>query len=235
MLHNLSVLSTIVKRGIQLTTKKEPLNAERVIRAAVDLADEIGMEAFTIRKLAGALDVGPMSIYHYVATKDEIVDGMVEFVFSQIALPSADVDWRTAIRARCISARAVLNRHPWAAPLMETRMNPGPANLGHHDAVLGCLRGGGLSIQLTAHAYAVLDAFVYGFAFEEATLPTDDDGGMTEATEQIIDVEQFASVFPHLAELATEHVFQPGYSFGDSFEFGLDLIIDGVARAAAED
>jgi hypothetical protein len=135
------------------------------------------------------------------------------------------------MRRRCISAREVLNQHKWAAPLMDSRMSPGPANLSHHDAVIGCMRKGGLSIQMTAHAYAILDSFVYGFAFEEAVLPSGGGEGITEVAEQI--AAHFPSgEYPHLAELTFGHVLQPGYDFGDSFEFGLDLIIEGLERAA---
>lgn len=211
--------------------KRTTLDRERVLATAIELADEIGIEALTIRKLADRLGVGAMTIYHHVPSKDAIIDGMVEIVFDEIERPPHDVDWKQAMRHRCISARSVLNRHPWAAPLMESRTSPGPAVLGHHDAVIGCLRRGGLSIQMTAHAYAVLDSFVYGFAFEEATLPAGGGEGIAEVAEQI--AAHFPSdTYPHLAELTFEHVLQPGYDFGDSFEFGLDLLLDGLDSAA---
>ncbi len=212
-------------------TQRSTLSERRVLEAAVELADEIGIEALTIRKLADKLDVGAMTIYHYVASKEEIVDGMVEIVFAEIELPPADMDWKLAIRKRCVSARMVLNRHPWAAPLMESRLSPGPANLGHHDAVIGCLRRGGLPIEMAAHAYAILDAFVYGFAFEEANLPGTSGEQFVQVAEQM--ATQFPSEeYPHLAELTLEHVLKPGYDFGDSFEFGLDLIIGGIASSS---
>lgn len=211
--------------------KRSTLNRKKVLAAAVELADEIGIEALTIRNLADRLGVGAMTIYHHVPSKEEIIDGMVEVVFAEIEKPPADLDWKAAMRRRCISARQVLNRHPWAAPLMESRMSPGPANLGHHDAVIGCLRDGGLSIQMTAHAYAVLDAFVYGFAFEEATLPASGGEGFAEIAGQM--AAHFPTdEYPNLAELTFQHVLRPGYDFGESFEFGLDLIIDGLDRAA---
>lgn len=211
--------------------RRPTLNRAKVIAAAIELADEIGVEALTIRKLADKLDVGAMTIYHHVPSKEEIIDGMVEVVFAAIEKPPSDVDWKTAMRQRCISARQVLNRHKWAAPLMESRMSPGPANLSHHDAVVGCLRNGGLSIQMAAHAYAILDSFVYGFAFEEATLPAIGAEAFSEVADQMA-ASSWADEYPHLAELTFEHVLQPGYSFGDSFEFGLDLILDGLDRAA---
>lgn len=210
------------------------LDREKVLEAAVGLADEIGLESLTIRKLAERLGVGAMTIYHYVSSKEEIVDGMVEIVFAEMEKPPSGLDWKTAIRRRCISARAVLNRHPWAAPVLESRPAPGPANLSHHDAVIGCLRDGGLSLQLTAHAYAILDSFIYGFAFEEATLPASGGEGFAEIAEEI--AAHFPTdAYPHLAELTFDHVLQPGYDFGDSFEYGLDLIIDGLDRASREE
>ena len=210
---------------------RSTLNRARVLHAAIELADEIGIEALTIRRLADRLGVGAMTIYHHVPSKEEIIDGMVELVFAEIEKPPAHLSWKEAMRQRCISARKVLNRHPWAAPLMESRTSPGPANLSHHDAVIGCLRNGGLSIQMAAHAYAILDSFVYGFAFEEATLPAGGGEGFAEVAEQMAGLFP-SDQYPHLAELTFEHVLKPGYEFGDSFEFGLDVIIDGLDRAA---
>jgi len=211
--------------------KNTRLSRERVLDSALELADEIGIQDLTIRRLADKLGVGAMTIYHHVPSKDDIIDGMVEIVFTEIEMPPTDTDWKTAMRQRCISARKVLNRHPWAAPLLESRTAPGPASLEHHEAVLASLRGGGLTLQLAAHAYAILDSFVYGFAFEEATLPVDDAEGFTDVAREI--AAHFpAETYPHLAELTFDHVLQPGYNFGDSFEFGLDLILDGLDRAA---
>lgn len=212
-------------------TPRSTLSRSRVLEAAIEFADHNGMEAFTIRKLAAALGVGPMTIYHYVPSKEEIIDGMVDIVFSEIDLPPIDQDWKRAIRKRCISARQVLNRHPWASPFMESRTSPGAAMLGHHEAVLGCFRRGGLSLQMTAHAYAILDSYVYGFALEEASLPAGGGEGMAEAAEDVARAFN-ADEYPYLLELTVEHVLQPGYNFGASFEFGLDLIIDGIDEAS---
>lgn len=211
-------------------TDRPTLSRERVLDGAVELTDEIGIEAFTIRRLAAALDVKPMTIYHYVPSKEQIIDGMVDVVFDQIGLPATDVDWRTSIRARCVSARSVLQRHRWAPPLMESRRTPGPATLRHHDAVLACLRGGGLSLELTAHAYAVIDSYLYGFALQEANLPGGGGGEIVELAGSII-TDALAD-YPALGEFTTEWVMRPGYHFGESFEFGLDLILDGLDRSA---
>lgn len=209
------------------TTNKQQLTAERVLAGAMELADEIGIEAFTIRKLAAALDTKPMSIYHHVPSKEAILDGMVDRVFAEIARPPADLDWKPAIRRRCKSAREVLALHRWATPLMESRTNPGPETLAHHDAVLGCLRRGGLSLEMTAHAYALLDAYVYGFALQEASLPATGGADIAELAESIVEPVP-EGTYPHLMEFTSEHVLQPGYDFRAEFDFGLDLILDAL-------
>jgi AcrR family transcriptional regulator len=202
-----------------------------VLSGALTLADEIGIDDFTIRRLADVLDVKPMTIYHHVPSKEAIIDGMVDVVFSEIGLPDAALGWKAAVRGRCASARVVLARHRWAAPYMESRTSPGAATLAHHDAVLGCLRSG-MSIEMTAHAYAMLDAFVYGFALQEATLPATAGEEMAQLATEMF--EHFpVDKYRHLAEFTTQHVMQPGYDFADEFDFGLDLILDGLERAAA--
>ena len=214
-----------------MTTPVRPaLTRDRILDGALALADDVGMERFTIRRLAERLDTKPMSIYHHVPSKDEIVDGMVERVFDEIALPPKDLEWREAIRLRCLSARDVLGRHRWAPPPMESRPSPGPAMLRHHDAMLSALRRGGLSWELTAHGYAVIDSFVYGFALEEANLPG---GGGSEMMDLAGGLADALAGYPTLAAFTTDWVLRPGYSFAASFGFGLDLIIDGLARASA--
>jgi AcrR family transcriptional regulator len=211
--------------------KRQRLSAERVLDAAVALADEIGIADLTIRRLADALDVKPMTIYHHIPNKEAIIDGMVDRVFGEIDLPPTDIDWRDAMRIRSRSMRNALASHPWAAPLMESRTNPGMTTLLHHDAVLGCLRGGGLSLELTGHAYALIDAFLYGFAMQEATMPATGGEEMAEVAETIAE-QMPTDLLPHLAEYTIERVLQPGYEFADEFDFGLNLILDGLAAAA---
>ncbi|MFH5821186.1 TetR/AcrR family transcriptional regulator [Georgenia sp. AZ-5] len=208
---------------------RAPLTRERVLGRAVAIADEKGLGALTMRSLAQELGVKPMSLYHYVANKDAILDGIVDMVFAEMELPSAGGDWRAELARRAASARTVLRRHPWAIALMESRSTPGPATLRHHDAVLGTLRGAGFSLPMTAHAYALLDAYVYGFALQEAALPFDRDTA-PEVTEAI--AAQFSpEEYPHLVELTVGHALQPGYDFGDEFEFGLGVILDALAAA----
>jgi AcrR family transcriptional regulator len=210
---------------------REPLNRDRVLRAAVALADQDGMPALSMRKLGEAVGVEAMSLYNHVASKSDLLDGMIDIVFSEIDLPPAGVGWRAAMRQRAISARQVLRRHRWAIGLMESRTSPGPATLHHHNAVLGCLRQAGFSIELTAHAYSLLDSYIYGFALQEAGLPFGTGEEAAQVAQEI--AEQFASgEYPYLTEMATAHVVQPGYAYADEFETGLDLILDALQAAA---
>jgi AcrR family transcriptional regulator len=209
--------------------QRPPLSRVRVLKGAIAIAGQSGIGSLTIRSLAQSLGVKPMSVYHYVANKDEILDGIVDLVFSQITLPSITGDWRTELQQWANSARRVLTRNSWAIALLESRTTPGPATLRHHDQIIGVLRNGGFSVKMTAHAYALLDSYVYGFALQEAALPFEGPETVAGVAEPIM--EMFAAGdYPHLVELATEHVLQPGYDFGDEFEFGLDVILDGLTR-----
>jgi AcrR family transcriptional regulator len=210
--------------------KRETLSRERVLRGAVAIADAAGLGSLTMRSLAQELGVKPMALYYHVANKDEILDGIVDLVFSEIELPSADGDWRSEIVRRANSARRVLRRHPWAIGLMESRKTPGPATLRHHDATIGTLRAAGFSVEMTAHAYALLDSYIYGFALQEASLPFESADDVADVAGPML--QQFpADAYPHFVELATEYVMQPGYDFGNEFEFGLDLILDALSRS----
>jgi AcrR family transcriptional regulator len=209
-----------------------PLTRERVLATAVALADRGGIGSLSMRKLAQELGVEAMSLYHHVANKDDILDGLVDVVFSEIDLPSGEEGWRAAMRRRAISAREALRRHPWATGLMESRPTPGAANLRHHDAVLGVLRGAGFSVELAAHAYSLLDSYIYGFALQEASLPFHTPEEAAEVAQAIM-AEFPASEYPHLTEIAVDHVLQPGYDYGNEYLFGLDLILDGLERALA--
>ncbi len=208
--------------------KRSPLSRELILRGAVAVADAAGIGALTMRSLASELGVKPMSLYHYVAGKDEILNGIVDLVFGEIDLPVPGGDWTSQLRQRAVSARRALRRHPWAIGLMESRANPGPATLRHHDATLATLRAAGFSVAMTAHAYALLDSYTYGFALQEAALPFNPET-VTEAAETIR--EQIGGDYPHLAEMATEHILQPGYDFGNEFEIGLSVILDALTRS----
>jgi hypothetical protein len=170
-----------------------------------------------------------MSLYNHVANKHDILDGMVDLVFSEIALPSDQVNWKTAMRQRALSAHEALLRHPWATSLMQSRSTPGPATLRHHDAVIGCLRAAGFTVEMAAHAFSVIDGYIYGFALQQINLPSHTS---TEAVALAEDIfrQLPADEYPHLAEMLIEHGMKPGYAYADEFEFGLELILDGVER-----
>ena len=210
---------------------RTPLSRGRVLSAALSFADESGIGSLTMRRLGEALGVEAMSLYNHVANKDELLDGMVDLVFSEIELPSSGTDWRVAMRERAISARKALSRHRWAIALMSSRTSPGPATLRHHDAVIASLRGAGFSVEMAAHAFSALDSYIYGFALQEATLPFGDTEEETAQVAEMISGQFRPDEYPHLTEFTVEHVLRPGYDYGDEFEFGLDLILDGLDKA----
>jgi AcrR family transcriptional regulator len=196
------------------------------------IADRDGIESLSMRKLGQELGVEAMSLYNHVRNKVDMLDGMIDVVFGEIVLPASGKDWRTAMRERAVSARQILLRHPWAIGLMESRATPGPATLRHHDAVLGSLRTAGFSVDMAAHAYSILDGYIYGFTLTELTLPFSGSEGSTGVAEVAANImDGFRSgEYPHLAEMAVDRAMKPGYSYGDEFEYGLDLILDGIAR-----
>jgi len=206
-----------------------PLSRERVLRAALVLADRDGIESLTMRKIGQELGVEAMSLYNHVANKDDILDGIVDLVFGEIAVPSNQVDWKTAMRQRAISARDVLLRHPWATSLMQSRTKPGPATLRHHDSVIGRLREAGFTVDMAAHAFSVMDGYIYGFALQQMNLPYHTSEESAEVAENILR-QLPAEEYPHLAEMIIEHALKLGYDYAEEFEFGLDLILDGLEK-----
>ena len=200
-----------------------------MLQAALVLAARDGIESLTMRKLADELGVGAMSLYYYVPNKEQLLDGMVDVVFSEIEPPSTDVDWKTAMRNRALSTRAALRRHPWAIGLMEGRTNHGLASLRIHDAVLGCLRAAGFSLEMTVHAYSVQDAYIYGFVLQETDMSSETpEDFAAEARRQMRDYA--LAEFPHLVEVVGGYVARAGYDYDTEFVFGLDLILDGLDR-----
>jgi AcrR family transcriptional regulator len=213
------------------TEPRAPLSKERVLRAAVTLADRRGIESLSMRKLADELGVAAMSLYYYVPNKERLLDGMVDIVFSEIEPPSTDDDWKTAMRKRAISTREALGRHPWAVGEMEGRTDHGPANLRLHDAVLGCLRAAGFSIEMTVRAYSVQDAYIYGFALQERDMSSETaDDFAAEAQRQMHAYADVLADYPHLVEVVGGYVAKAGYDYATEFLFGLDLILDGLER-----
>ena len=212
-----------------------PLSRERVLKTAVALADSEGIEAVTMRRLAQKLRAGAMSLYYHVPNKDALLDGMVDLVFGEIELPPTDMDWKAALRRRAISTRQALRRHPWAIGRMEATKAPGPSDLRLHDAVLGCLLKAGFTAEIAVQAYSVQDAYIYGFALQERTLPV---GGREEfarvtkkrvrqVESQIADVSR---LYPNLAEVVGGYVATHGYNAEEAFEVGLGVILDGLER-----
>ena len=212
------------------TGTRTPLSRERVLRAAVALADRDGLESLTMRKLADELGAGAMSLYHYVPGKEQLLAGMIDIVFSEIELPTSNEDGRTAMRRRAHSTRAALNRHRWAVGRMEGTQ-AGLANARVHDAVLGCLRRAGFSIEMTIQAMSVQDAYIYGFALQEKDIPFETAEESTEvAARQGWDDEALAKEFPNLAEVVAGHVAKAGYDFTEAFDYGLELILDALEQ-----
>lgn len=205
------------------------LSREQVLAAAVRYADREGLAPLSMRRLGEELGVEAMSLYTYVAGKSALLDGMVDTVFAEIELPGPRTGWRNAVRRRTVSAREVLRSHPWATPLMNSRSAPGPHTLRHLDVVLGYFRRGGFTVAQTAHAISAVDAYLYGFALTDVSLPFDTPDETAELAAQILGGMP-ADEFPYLRELTTEHVLQPGYDYGAEFELGLDLVLDGLAR-----
>ena len=208
---------------------RAPLSRDRVLQAAMALADAGGIDSLSMRKLGQELGVEAMSLYNHVVNKDDVLDGIVDLVFSEIDVPSDGVDWRTAMRRRGISVRAVLVRHPWATSLMQSRTKPGPATLRHNDSVIGALRRSGFTIDMAAHAFSLMDGYIYGFALQQVNLPSRTSDESAELARNIL--EQLpADKYPHLAEMITDYALRPGYDYAKEFEFGLDLILDGLER-----
>jgi AcrR family transcriptional regulator len=211
--------------------KRVPLNRERVLHAAIALADQGGFELLTMRRLANALGIEAMSLYNHVASKEDLLDGMVDLVFAEIQPPSTDSDWKTAMRQRAISTREALGRHRWAIGLMEGRTNHGPANMSLHNAVLGCLRGAGFSMEMTVHAYSMQDAYIYGFALQERDMPSESaDDFAAEAQRQMHEYQALLGDYPHAAEVVGGHIAKVGYDYSTEFLFGLDLILESLDR-----
>ncbi|MFL5798221.1 MAG: TetR/AcrR family transcriptional regulator C-terminal domain-containing protein [Actinomycetota bacterium] len=212
------------------------LSRDRVLRAAVVLADQTGIEGLSMRHLAQELGVVPMALYKHVASKEDLLDGMVDIVFSEIDFPSRGADWRTAMRERATSTREALLRHRWANGLMESRTRPGPANLRYHNSVMACLREAGFSFDMAVHAYSALDSYTYGFALQEKTLPFETPEESAQVAEMMLDQlpPLLAEEYPYLVEVVAE-LGKSGYDYAKEFEFALDLILDGIERLPRQD
>jgi AcrR family transcriptional regulator len=212
----------------QPNTQRTPLSRARVLQAAVALADEAGLEAFSMRGLAQGLGVVPMALYKHVANKDALLDGMVDMVFGEIELPPEDLDWRSAMRRRAMSTREALKRHSWAIGMMESR-HPGPSNLRNHNAVMGCMREAGFSFEMAVHAYSTQDAYIYGFALQERDLAFETPKSAGEAAQMRAETVGALGDYPYLVEVVTK-LPESGYDSAEEFAWGLDLILDGLEQ-----
>ena len=209
------------------TRPRIPLSRERVLSAALHVADTGGIESLSIRHIANELGTKPMALYNHIANKDDILDGIVDLVFNEIAVPSEHIYWKTAMRLRAHSARDALVRHPWASILMQSRTSPGPSTLQHQNDVIGCLRTAGFTIHQAAHAFSVIDSYIYGFTQQQQNLTYTTPEQATAVAENILH-HLPADKYPHLVAMIIEHALQPDYDYAAEFDFGLDLILDGL-------
>ncbi|MFC7546877.1 TetR/AcrR family transcriptional regulator [Plantactinospora sp. GCM10030261] len=219
------------------TLRRTPLNRDRILRAAVSLADEAGIESLSMRNLAHALGVVPMALYKHVANKDELLDGMIDVIVGEIEPPVPDADWKSAVRRRVLSARQVLRHHPWAPLAIESRTTATPAVLAYLDSIVGTLRAGGFSVDLAHHVMHAMGSRILGFSQElfDASRRAGRSGAGAPVPPTDLPPE-VAARFPHLAEVATAAAHDDGSIVGQGcddqfeFEFALDLLLDGIER-----
>ena len=208
-------------------TKRPPLTRDRVLDAAIDLADAEGLGAVSMRRLGQALGVEAMSLYKHVADKDAILDGMAGRISARFEPPVLDDDWRGSLRRSLIGAHAVLLEHPWASALLESRLDPGPERLAYLDAVLAVLRGAGFSMPLIAQAFMALDAHLYGFTLQIQSFPFDAETGPDVAAAMVEHLPP--DRYPNLIDMGRMVAAGPKAMPVD-YEFGLDLLLDGLER-----
>jgi AcrR family transcriptional regulator len=210
---------------------REPLSPARIIDAAVQVADDRGLGGVSMRTVGAQLGVEAMSLYHHVANKQALLDGLSSWVFDRMGVPPVGEPWRDAMSVHARSMRSVLVRHPWALTLMNSQRAPALGELAQYDAVLGILRGAGFGTRLAAHAVSVIDAYVYGFALTERNLPVEPGADVTDLAR---DIAPPADLFPHLAELVEFMMAADGYVYADEFEYGLEVVLDGIERRLRE-
>jgi AcrR family transcriptional regulator len=216
-----------VARRSDASATRIPLSRERVLHAAIILADEGGIDSLSMRKLAEELGVKAMSLYNHVANKDDVLDGIVDAAWGEIVVTTGEADWKTEIREIAISAHETLLRHPWASGLW-MRQKPGPARLRYGDSLLGCLRNAGFSKDLTYHAYHIIESYIMGYTFQVLSVRAVD-------TQQFADIAasflrgEFSAEYPHFTEHALQHM-DPDRDDVSAYELGLDLILDGLEK-----
>jgi AcrR family transcriptional regulator len=208
------------------------LSKDRIVEAAAAVADRGGIAAVSMRSVAAELDVEAMSLYHHVANKSALLDALADWAFEQIEAPEVDASWRSAMAGRARSARSVLVQHPWALGMIEARPRPGTPLLRHFDRIYGCLLNSGFSAALATHLFSALDAYIYGFALTESTLPFAPAEGAEKSFAE--DIAPSPEEYPHLTRALGELMGDEAYSFADEFDVGLDLILDGFERRLAQ-
>jgi AcrR family transcriptional regulator len=210
--------------------ERQPLNRERVLQAGLQLADEAGLESLSMRRLGQVLGVEAMSLYNHVASKEDLLDGLADIAIEEIEMPSEALDWKEAMRRRAISVRDMLVRHPWASSVIESRTKPSPARSRYPEQVVAILRRAGFSPVMALHAFFILDSYIYGFVVQEENMPSGTPEQLAEMAGSILSALP-AREYPYLHEIVVDHVMKAGFSYGDEFAFGLDLILDGLERA----
>jgi AcrR family transcriptional regulator len=225
-------MKNVAKKSEMKSVKRVPLKKEQIIIAAVEIADQAGLEGLSMRKLGHVFGVEAMAIYHHFSNKEALIDSMVDSVHAEITVPEATEDWKVALHKRAVSAVIAVSRHHWAAPLMESRQNPGAASMQLIDATVQCLRGAGFSIGMVAHALSVLDAYTFGFA--QQLRPTETIEQSAQMGREIMEHFPFDR-YPHVGELVSEHVAHVGYRTLDEFAIGLEMILEGITRLQATD
>ena len=208
--------------------RPEGLTRDRIVAAALDLADAGGFQALSMRTLADQLDTAPMSLYRHVANKEDLLDAMIDVVFAEAEVPSGQKDWKSEMRERAMSTRAALSRHGWANGLMETRTRPGPANSRYHNAFMGCLREAGFPFREAVHAYNAVQSYTYGFCLQEMQLEFETPEEATDLAAETLG--DHAEEYPYIAEVAAEFAKSGGYDYDEEFEIALDLILDAIEK-----
>jgi AcrR family transcriptional regulator len=206
---------------------RTPLSRERVLRAAMVMADDGGLEALSMRKLADELGVKAMSLYNHVANKDDLIDGIVDAAWKEVSAPSGEADWKTQIRELAVAAHETMLLHPWASGL-RMRATPGPARLRYGDSLLGAFRNAGFSKDLTYHAYHIVESYIVGFTSQVENyrnVAEDDFADVVGAFRR----GDFQAEFPHFTEHALQHMDED-HSEVNAFVLGLDLVLDGLER-----
>jgi AcrR family transcriptional regulator len=210
------------------TTRPQGLTRDRIVAAAVEVADAGGFAAFSMRSLAEKLATAPMSLYRHVAHKEDLLDAMVDVVFAEAEVPTGQQEWKAEMRARAVATRAALSRHRWANGLMESRTSPGPANARYHNAFMGCLREAGFPFRQAVHAYNAVQSYTYGFCLQEMHLGFETAEESVELAAETLG--DHAEEYPYIAEVAAEFAKSGGYDYDEEFEIALDLILDAIEK-----